>query len=141
MTTRREDLAWAAGFLVGEGTVYFRQRGGPDAYCPQAEREPLERLVKIFGGTIYGPTPPRGLGTKEMYEWRLSGFAEVQNAVAQMWSWLSPRRREQWGGAIKQTAARKSGWQRCSALGHKITKNGEGYPFCQFWRRKGHTNA
>ena len=41
------DLAWAAGFLEGEGS--FRRS---EVSCPQVQKEPLEKLQSLFGGTI-----------------------------------------------------------------------------------------
>ena len=57
------DLAWAAGFLDGEGCFqigrYFDKRKGYQRYmarvgATQKRREPLDFLQRMFGGTIVG---------------------------------------------------------------------------------------
>ncbi len=57
-----EELAWAAGFLEGEAS--FSGNSGKDQRTrigvPQINREPLEKLLVLFGGTIYGPYAQRG---------------------------------------------------------------------------------
>lgn len=73
---RDADLAWAAGFLEGEGCFGFyggkRSRGGMRtaallvSAC-QNQSEPLERLQNIFGGVISH--------SASRYEWRLNGHA------------------------------------------------------------------
>lgn len=46
-----QDLAWAAGFLEGEGT--FDKAGGScRVSAPQVNGEPLQRLLAIFGGAV-----------------------------------------------------------------------------------------
>ena len=41
--TRREDLAWVAGFLDGEGHYGKKEYDYPFIVVVQVEREPLER--------------------------------------------------------------------------------------------------
>ena len=48
-----KDLYWAAGFLEGEGG--FGMYGPKNAWSVQAaqvQKEPLERLKSLFGGSI-----------------------------------------------------------------------------------------
>jgi hypothetical protein len=48
-----KDIAWAAGFLEGEG--HFRvHQGKIEMGATQKNIEPLKRLVALFGGRIYG---------------------------------------------------------------------------------------
>lgn len=49
---RSVDIAWAAGFLEGEGSFLAQTPSNPRVSCPQKEREPLERLELLFGGNI-----------------------------------------------------------------------------------------
>lgn len=46
------NIAWAAGFLEGEGS-FGCPRTSPTVQCSQVQREPLERLQRLFGGNIY----------------------------------------------------------------------------------------
>lgn len=52
---RMQDLTWAAGFLEGEGSFHGASRRSPGCVqvsAVQVNREPLERLLTIFGGTL-----------------------------------------------------------------------------------------
>lgn len=49
----RADIAWAAGFLEGEGNFRAqRSRGMEQIRASQVNPEPLARLVQLFGGSI-----------------------------------------------------------------------------------------
>ena len=83
-------IAWAAGFLEGEG---FFQRGRWVMGANQVNREPLERLQTIFGGRIFhrkNPEPPR----KPWYGWELTGRNNVITATELIWPWLSEDRKQ-----------------------------------------------
>lgn len=45
------DIAWAAGFYEGEGSCNFATYS-QHVIVSQVEREPLDRLRRLFGGTI-----------------------------------------------------------------------------------------
>ncbi len=45
------DIAWAAGFLEGEAHFAFK-KGQTQIVVHQVDREPLEHLQEVFGGTI-----------------------------------------------------------------------------------------
>ena len=110
MEFNREDLAWAAGFLEGEGTFYCNiQKPKKEGYKPQAaislravqvEREPLERLARIFPfGRMYGPY--KGKGNKQPHhQWGVHSFEAGQAIIALIWPWLSTKRKEQAKTAI-----------------------------------------
>lgn len=92
------DIAWAAGFLEGEG--HFRRSfGSRDHYgteyvaAAQVNLEPLLRLQELFGGSISTKNRTKwGLGY--IYQWQVSGHRArvVMKAVAPH---LSLRRSEQ----------------------------------------------
>ena len=94
MSASREELAWAAGFIDGEGS-FTSHNGGtyPRLSATQAHKEPLERLQKLWGGTV-GVQRPSREGRKTIYYWELYGFAKVQNAFAQMYTWLGKAKRD-----------------------------------------------
>jgi len=46
------DIAWAAGFIEGEGTFGASKHGGIHIAVCQIQLEPLERLQRLFGGII-----------------------------------------------------------------------------------------
>lgn len=51
------SIAWAAGFLEGEGSFIMSRKTGDSltVSAPQKDREPLDKLQSIFGGKINGP--------------------------------------------------------------------------------------
>ncbi|MGH9876291.1 MAG: hypothetical protein ACRD5H_01520 [Nitrososphaerales archaeon] len=47
-----KELYWAAGFIEGEGSFYGKAPIGLNVTVFQNEPEPLERLMKLFGGKV-----------------------------------------------------------------------------------------
>jgi hypothetical protein len=107
----REELAWAAGFFDGEGTV-----GG---YCKdgevrinfvlkvyQTERSTLERFkAAVWGlGTVYGPyfRKDRKAYHKPSYHYGVTGHRNVQAVVAMLWPFLSAPKKEQVRKALQR---------------------------------------
>lgn len=91
------DIAWAAGFLEGEGCFYINLNPKPKSKriqyarwnitAAQKENEPLLRLQKLFGGVIHLVTRKahiyQGRMIKETsaYRWALEGSKAVQVAM------------------------------------------------------------
>src|ERR1019366_6157965 len=86
------DIAWAAGFIEGEGHFSSGRKGGVIMGACQAQREPLERLQNIFGGKITGPFKFKTY--KPMYRWNTYGRFAASIAMT-IFCLLSPRRKEQ----------------------------------------------
>lgn len=108
----REDLAWAAGIIDGEG--YFqrhsRKRGGTKVGITvgQSSRsgdgppEMLTRLQKILGvGKIYGPYVANK-GRLPSYIFKIQAFEDVQAATAFVWTWLTPEKKAQATNMLKE---------------------------------------
>jgi hypothetical protein len=76
------DIAWAAGFMEGEGSFTVR-----NVSAPQKETEPLTKLVKWFGGRI-------SRNAKGIYTWRISG-ARARGVALTLYPLLSKRRQQQ----------------------------------------------
>jgi hypothetical protein len=95
------ELAWAAGFFDGEGSVMWRGQKRPELSMTvtQADRRPLERFHKAIGclGTIRGPyrTYYKENEGKPVWVIGTHGFADTQAAMALLWKWLSEPKREQ----------------------------------------------
>lgn len=88
------DYAWAAGFYEGEGTIHLMKSGGSVVLAVnQVTLEPLERLVEIFGGMIYGPHSYND--NQPIYRWNVYNRQHAQQIILKMWPWLSQRRQEQ----------------------------------------------
>jgi hypothetical protein len=90
----REELAWAAGFVDGEGHFGFHPTnvkkisGTAVLDANQIDRRVLDRLRRYLGmGHINGPYKYRK-NDSPIYTFRIYGFEHVQAAVAMLWPWL-----------------------------------------------------
>jgi hypothetical protein len=85
-----EQIAWTAGFLEGEGT--FSAMNGNDhrarVSAGQKEKEPLENLLRWFGGRIYSQ---RG---RQYHMWMLRGV-EAHKLMRLLLPQMSGRRQAQ----------------------------------------------
>lgn len=81
------DVAWAAGFWEGEGSVCKASTNTFQITATQKNLEPLLRLRQWFGGSV---TQRRG----GLFSWQVSGPLARQ-FVPRVWPYLSARRREQ----------------------------------------------
>lgn len=94
------DFDWAVGFIEGEGSFYANgRRGGgtptPVAKATQINKEPLDRLISMFGGSLCEDKRQRdGDGKLHQWEWRLTGKRAVEFSHA-VYPVMSSRRREQ----------------------------------------------
>lgn len=82
------DLAWVAGFMEGEAS--FTVRSGSDlrprVSVPQKDREPLEFLLRWFGGRIYYDR------TRDYYIWVVRSDL-ARRVMEQVRPWIRSRRR------------------------------------------------
>src|ERR1700749_3884577 len=88
------EIAWAAGFIEGEGHLHLT-RTSPQVECSQVQKEPLERLVTIFGGTLRfvqrkNPKPNH----KDYYRWQING-PKAAGVMMTIYAMMSPVRKEQ----------------------------------------------
>ncbi len=85
------DIAWAAGFIEGEG--HFRPRSQVTAV--QVDMEPLARLASLFGGSIVPHTREENKhGWQASWTWRASG-ARARGIALTLFPLLSARRQAQ----------------------------------------------
>lgn len=94
MPYEREALAWAAGLFDGEGST--TQSGRSLVICMrQNDPRVLHRFQQAVGlGKVYGPYSEDG-GKRQMWQWRATGWKNVQAIIAMLWTFLSPAKREQ----------------------------------------------
>jgi hypothetical protein len=119
MPTDSEELYWAAGFLEGEGS--FIHNGSPRLYANQTNtREPLERLQKIFGGSVMLTNNEnqrsRGRNSKDCWAWQVYSSQAVV-AMIRLYPLMSIRRQEQIGIVLEKVVTNKSG----NSKGQKLT--------------------
>jgi hypothetical protein len=107
MPTMR-DLAWAAGFLEGEGCFRASRTRYPNGQCVyhatvngvQKEREPLEALLAFFGGRIHYSERYSGFGTGGTYRWEASG-ARARGVMMTLYPFMTARRKAQIRSALR----------------------------------------
>ena len=90
------ELAWAAGFFDGEGTVLSRKRSKwreLSLSVPQSETSTLRRFHAAVGGIgkLRGPytTKIKGRDFLPRYILHAYGLEDVQAILAMLWKWLS----------------------------------------------------
>lgn len=97
----QRDLGWAAGFLEGEGS-FTRPSGETEmVMASQVQREPLERLLAMFGGKISTYAPP-SLGYRRIHRWFVNG-ARARGVLMTLFGLMSPRRQQQMRVALGLT--------------------------------------
>lgn len=88
---KRCDLAWAAGFLEGEGSFIYNGAGRIIVQGVQTNREPLRRLQRMFGGSIKTYHQER---RKPLHTWSVHGM-RGRGVMLTLWAFMSRRRKGQ----------------------------------------------
>lgn len=116
------DIAWAAGFLEGEGSFLYYKGTSPSVTAAQNQKEPLDRLVKLFGGHLW-LKPPTGFSKLPIWTWKLPARRSMEVAMT-LYVLMSPKRQEQIESMIRQWRAarlmRVPGDMICTR-GHPLT--------------------
>lgn len=96
------EIAWAAGFFDGEGSIgahYGRHKKYPypTLGIAQVDRRPLDRFAATVGiGNILGPykhkTKPHH---SPFYEWHIEG-KNVKAVLELLWPFISDPKKEKW---------------------------------------------
>jgi hypothetical protein len=88
---RHRDLAWAAGFLEGEGNFASTSSHSQQVTAVQVNREPAERMLALFGGTLY-LRPQRG--RRDAWRWTVCG-SRARGVMLTLYPLLSVKRQAQ----------------------------------------------
>lgn len=92
MSVTISELAWAAGFMEGEGYFGSAKLGCPVVSAVQVQKEPLQRLEKILGcGSIYW-RQPKLKNAQPQHTWLAQG-KYAAGVMMTLYSWLSPKRK------------------------------------------------
>jgi hypothetical protein len=137
--TRRQELAWAAGFFDGDGCFGYTPRTGICVAIGQRDRDVLDRFLRIAGvGKVYGPyeRTSGGLGGERLFQYRAQGFEKTQAIAALLWFKLDAAKRAQ---AIDVLRKRRKFCQRGHPLG--VTKRGCPRCVAEAWARKRRTSV
>jgi hypothetical protein len=99
MNRRVVDIAWAAGFIEGEGSFIGYIAAGKhlrtQITAVQVQKEPLERLHKLFGGTLwFHAKKPTNERQNPAWRWQLGG-KEARRLMHVLYPFMSPKRQEQ----------------------------------------------
>jgi len=92
------ELAWAAGFFDGEGTVMWRGQVRKELTLTvaQADIRPLMRFAEAVGiPGVRGPYEPKNPNGKLYYVYSVNSHVRVQAIVALLWKFLSEPKRHQ----------------------------------------------
>ena len=103
------ELAWAAGFLEGEGFFGNESRGyGFRVAARQNEPYPLEKLQRLFGGPICSVSTVSNKFSRQsvIFDWTVSG-ERARGVAFTLYTLLSPRRRKQ----VREALARTGKWR------------------------------
>ena len=100
MSPTLRDLEWAAGFLEGEGNFRGASKGEGTARvrCCQVNREPMDRLVAMFGGRL-GYVVRKTPNCQNVYQWEMSG-ARARGIMMTLYPMMSEVRKKQIADAL-----------------------------------------
>lgn len=100
---RVRDLAWAAGFLEGEGSFYQsggakrRHRGTAYVVAYQVNKQPVQRLLSVLGGALH-QRQARGKA-QPVWVWRASG-SRARGIIMTLFAFMSDKRQTQMRDAL-----------------------------------------
>lgn len=100
---RCAQIIWAAGFIDGEGSIILHRarshrhahgvRHQPTIVVGQTVREPLEILVRLFGGTIHVRAKQQP-NRRTVYAWSIRGGKAVRAALTDLLPYLIVKKAE-----------------------------------------------
>lgn len=115
MAIDTHELAWAAGFFDGEGTVTcsrtnVRRNAQIQLLLPQSgDPELLYRFHAAVGfvGKVNGPWVAKCNGVEKQPRWALQayGLGRVQEIIGMLWPWLGEAKKRQYNECIERWAA------------------------------------
>ena len=118
------DVAWAAGFLEGEGCFFAGTKGKSTAptrvmgvQAAQVQKWPLEILSRLFGGNVKDRI---GKGKQRDYHhWGLYG-PRAAGLTMTLYTFLSPKRQAEIAKALREWRSRPAyvGYRMSCVKGH-----------------------
>lgn len=80
-----KEIGWIAGFMEGEGSFTYGNRGNIACCAAQKQLEPLERLHNLVGGKVYK--------YDRINSWRLNGSNAI-SLMMTLYGLMSPKRQQ-----------------------------------------------
>ena len=100
MVRLREDTAWLAGIIEGEGSITGVsenlkkcQRKTYRVVVEMVDEDVVRRCQAIFGYGQIRKVNPRGIGKQVRYVWDVSNRAKAYALIAMIYPWLGLRRK------------------------------------------------
>lgn len=134
-----KELYWAAGFLEGEGCFQAcvnKRKNSPypshsfRVAAPQVQREPLERLQRLFGGTInFVPRANKNQENSSIWMWRIGSSGAI-SVMMTLHDLMSPWRQEQIRHAVTL-------WKTRPLAARDRTHCPQGHPLIKTYRFRG----
>jgi hypothetical protein len=93
----RENLAWVAGVLEGEGSFLLRQGRRPEVRAAMSDEDIIRRLHEVTGvGGAYGPFKKtfNGKPAKDSWVFSVQNQEEAYALMAALYPWMGKRRQE-----------------------------------------------
>lgn len=129
-TVTGAEIGWIAGFLEGEGHFAF-QHGSARIRVTQVQRQPLERLVVLVGGSIHDR--PAASSRNQPYSvWWCGGRLAIALMMS-VYALMSPKRKSRIADCLGAwRSGPGQGWHRT------LTHCKYGHPFTErYWRLGG----
>ena len=104
-------LAYLAGILDGEGTIYLRRRGRNVDFrvaVSMTDREPLDLFQKTFGGGVVHYDVPKG-GNKGVFRWAISSSG-AERALSALAPYLFIKKRKAQIALASRSFGRLNRW-------------------------------
>jgi hypothetical protein len=89
-----KDIYWTAGFIEGEGYFCTWNSGASAVVVSQVQREPLERLQAMYGGSLARYQQLSNPRANAFYRWTLMG-PDARGLMMTIYSLMSPKRKRQ----------------------------------------------
>lgn len=98
MNEAEYKIAWAAGFVDGEGCFIMQPNTGSDSYTialdvTQTHPEPLDILASLFGGKVKVRKAPTAAGNV-VYIWHMGGVKKITPIIEALLPHLVLKKRQ-----------------------------------------------
>lgn len=93
-------LAWAAGFIEGEGSFSMTKGQSPKVTAAQVQKEPVERLRRLFGGNVTRRFT-KGFSSQPIWVWALTARRSIE-VMMTLYVLMSPKRQLQIEAALEK---------------------------------------